>query len=228
MQWFNECIYCNHKLYRLGDGMLKCSHCKKKYSPERINKILTLIDSFCANESALHASKRLHISYVSTHKYYDMFRLCCAKVSEMEYEQKRDGSCEYEEYFYLEKSKKNDINSVFDAHNFLTFDYDNHIYTLEMPSLQKYKRQFSDDSVKRVFDKEFIKFKRNSRIIKVSKQFNKIAEFWNYFESFILSYKGVSTEYFGMYLKEAEFKFNHPLQEQKKLLQKQYFENVNG
>ncbi|WP_345991430.1 transposase [Sulfurimonas sp. HSL-1716] len=219
----NRCIYCDHKLYHLSDGMLKCSLCKRKYSPKRINKILTLIDSFCENENALQTSKRLSLSYVSIHKYYDIFRFYCAHICENEYEHARHKPCEYEEYFYLEQSKRHDRLAIFDAHNFLTFDYENHIYTVVMPTLQKYKQQFINDDLEKVYNSEFARFKRKSRIIKVSKHLNKIVDFWEYFEKFILSYKGISTENFPLYLKEAEFKFNHPLETQKKLLQKQYF-----
>lgn len=225
MRWLNECIYCNHKLYQLGDGMLKCSACKRKYSPKRINKIMTLIDCFCKDTNALQTSKQLKLSYVSIHKYYDIFRLLCARICEMEYELSREKPCEYEEYFYLEQSKRNDRLAVFDAHNFLTFDYENHIYTLVMPTLQRYKQQFIDDNLENVYNSEFNKFKRKSRIIKVSKHLNKIVNFWEYFEKFILNYKGISTENFPLYLKEAEFKFNHTLEAQKMLLQKHYFEN---
>ncbi len=226
MQWLSKCIYCQHKLYQLNDGMVKCSACKRKYSPKRINKILTLIDCFCENENALQTSKRLELSYVSIHEYYDIFRLHCAQICEDEYETRRDISCEYEEYFYLEQSKQNDKSAIFDAHNFLTFDYEDHIYTVVMPTLQRYKQQFIDDNLEEVYNNEFNKFKRLSRIIKVSKRFNNIVNFWEYFEQFILNYKGISAENFPRYLKEAEFKFNHSISVQKALLQKQYFKNL--
>ncbi|MBU0632702.1 transposase [bacterium] len=204
--------------------MLKCSACRRKYSPRRINKVMTLIEYFCKNENALQTSKQLNLSYVSIHRYYDIFRLLCAKISEKEYESTREKPCEYEEYFYLEQSKRNDRSAVFDAHNFLTFDYGSHIYTLVMPTLQMYKQQFIDDNLQEVYNDAFSKFKRKSKIIKISKHLNTIVSFWEYFEKFILNYKGISTENFPLYLKEAEFKFNHPIQIQIKLLQKQYFE----
>jgi transposase len=114
---------------------------------------------------------------------------------------------------------------VFDAHNFLTFDYDGHLYTIVMPTLQKYRQQFIDDNLEDLYASEFSRFKRKSRIINVSKHLNKIVEFWNYFENAILTYKGVSTESFPLYLKELEFKFNYDVQKQTELLEQYYYRN---
>jgi transposase len=223
MQWVSKCFYCNHSLYQLGDGMLKCSHCHKKFSKERVNKIITLICAYIDEESALSLSNRLALSYISVKNYYESFRVLGATISEREYEKIRDKACEYEEYFYLENSKKSKKENVFDAHNFLTFDYNGYIYTLLMPSLHQYKQQFIDDNIENAYINEFTKFKRISRIIKVSKQLNNIVKFWEYFESSILKYKGVKNDSFVYYLKEMEFKYNHTKKESIELLINEYF-----
>jgi len=210
-------------MYRLKDNRLKCSKCNKKISLQKTNKIFTLISSFVENESANAASKRLKLSYSSVWAYYEEFRLLSAKICEEEYERIRDKKCEYEEYFYLEKTKKSKREAIFDAHNFLTFDYNGHIYTLLLPSLKKYKTQMLEDSIEDAYLDEFNKFKRISRIIKVSKHYNTIVEFWNYFENSIVKYKGVESDSFIYFLKEFEFKFNHTKDEAKELLIKEYF-----
>jgi hypothetical protein len=182
-----------------------------------------LIDCYVKNESALSVSKRGKISYSSVQKYYEIFRALSAQICEKEYESIRALHCEYEEYYYLEKSKNIKSEAIFDAHNFLTFDYDNHIYTILMPSLQQYKKQFFEDSVEGSYIDEFKKFKRNSKIIKVDKHLNNIVSFWEYFESNILKYKGVKESSFIYFLKECEFKYNHAENEAIELLIKQYF-----
>jgi transposase-like protein len=48
---------------------------------------------------------------------------------------------------------------------------------------------------------------RQSRIIKIQTKAN-LLKFWEYFESFILKFKGVDEKNFFLYLKEAEFRFN--------------------
>jgi len=223
MKWLQECLYCQHSLYQLGDGMLKCSHCKKKQSPERINKVIMLINCFSSDETALSASKRLGLSYVSVHNYYDNFRRLSALICESQYEAIRHLSCEYEEYFYLEQSKRQKKSAIFDAHNFLSFDYEGHLYNIIMPSLQQYRQQFTEDHLEDVYNSEFMRFKRKSRIIKVSKRYNHIVKFWEYFEASIVRYKGVSNATFAYYLKEIEFKFNHNKVRQQTLLEEAYF-----
>jgi transposase-like protein len=167
----------------------------------------------------------MKISHLSINNYYKSFRLLCAHISEIEYEQKRNNICEYEEYFYLEDAKKLKKEAVFDAYNFLTFDYNNHIYTLLMPSLKKYKSQFIQDNVEDAFVDAFKKFKRDNKIIKLSKRNNNIITFWDYFEEKVRIYKGISAENFIYYLKEFEFKYNHTKTEALELLMQHYFKD---
>jgi len=223
VKWTIECLYCGNTLYRLKDKRLKCSKCHKKISLNKTNKILTLIESYINDESAHAAAKRLHLSYSSVWTYYEEFRYLSAKICEEEYNSKREEKCEYEEYFYLEKTKKSKREAIFDAHNFLTFDYHGHIYTLLLPSLKKYKTQMLQDNIEDAYLDEFNKFKRISRIIKVSKHYNTIVEFWDYFEKSILKYKGIRNDAFIYFLKECEFKFNHTKEEATTLLIEKYF-----
>ncbi len=223
MIWLRKCIYCDFPVYLLGDERLKCSKCYKKVSREKINKVITLMQCYSDDQSALSVSKRLHISYVSVQKYYETFRFLSAKICETEYERLRNIQCEYEEYFYLESSKKLKSEAIFDAHNFLTFDYDNHIYTLLMPSLHRYKAQMIEDKIESFYIDEFKKFKRDSKIIKVSKRHNNIVKFWKYFEKSILKYKGISDDKFAYFLKEFEFKYNHSKDDTITLLIQAYF-----
>ncbi len=181
------------------------------------------MDAFYENESALNLSKRLRLSYASVQRYYEHFRHLCAHICESEYTHVRERNCEYEEYFYLEHSKQRDKQAVFDAQNFLSFDYQGHIYNIVMPSLQKYKPQFVEDNLEDVYDKSFSKFKRKSRIIKLSSHHNKIVRFWEYFETVILHYKGIPKDLFPLYLKEMEFKFNHTKEESLNILESAYF-----
>jgi transposase-like protein len=130
---------------------------------------------------------------------------------------------QYEEYLYIEKSKRRDKTAIFDSHNFLTFSYGERVYTLLMPSLGMFKQQFLEDNLEGVYNKEFSKFMRTSKIIKISEHDNAITRFWHYFEQFITTFKGVSNEHFPYYLKEAEFKFNTPIEGRSKILERLYF-----
>jgi transposase-like protein len=80
-----------------------------------------------------------------------------------------------------------------------------------------------EDNLEGVYNKEFSKFMRTSKIIKISEHDNAITRFWHYFEQFITTFKGVSNEHFPYYLKEAEFKFNTPIEGRSKILERLYF-----
>jgi transposase len=217
------CIYCSSPLYQLGEGNVKCSICKKKYSPTRIGTIRSLIQLFCEDENALTASKSLNLTYATTLKYYQKFRHLSATYCEEHYHLHRTQESQYEEYLYIKKSKRRDKTAIFDSHNFLTFGYGDYVYTLLMPSLRIFKEQFIEDNLEDVYSKQFSKFMRTSKIIKISKHDNAMTRFWHYFEQFITPFKGVSNEHFPYYLKEAEFKFNTPIKERSKILEQLYF-----
>ncbi|UFS62488.1 hypothetical protein LOH54_12695 [Sulfurimonas sp. HSL-3221] len=226
MSTLQHCPYCQGSIYRLGDGRYKCGRCRRKVSPARVAKIRTLIASFSRDENASVSAEALGLSYVSVHRYFGQFRQLCARICEDEYETRRHLSCEYEEYFYLERAKKRRKNAVFDAHNFLTFDYEGHLYTIVMPSLQQFRNQFIEDDLESVYAEEFARFRRQSRLIKISSRHNNIVRFWEYFEENILRYRGVCDESFPLYLKEMEFKFNHPVSERERLLIDYYFKEL--
>lgn len=217
LKFLMKCIYCNHeKLYTLKSGQIKCAKCKKKFSQKKIKSNLEIIECFCENLTANEASKKLAINYVTVKNRYELFRQLIANFLEKEYRDKT--VMEYDEYIYLEKSKKKIKENIFDAQNFLTFHYDNKVYNLLMPNLNKYKNLFLEDEAGEAYFKEFSKFMMYNKISKTQKRENLITKFWLFFEESILKYKGVASENFFYYLKEIEFKFNYEKYEQEKLL----------
>ncbi|MBU1989229.1 transposase [bacterium] len=212
-----RCIYCdNKKLYILKTGQLKCSRCKKKFSPKKILTDSKILHSFCNDLSASQTARDLNIHYISVQKRYEHFRQLIAKYLEDVYRENR--VIEYDEYIYLEKSKKKIKENIFDAHNFLTFHYDDKVYNLLMPNLRMYKNQFMDDRAEEVYFKEFSKFMMLNKISKTQKNENLITKFWLFFEASVVKYKGIKSENFFYYLKEIEFKFNYQREKQIEIL----------
>ena len=149
---------------------------QKKYSPNRIQQIKSLIQLFCKDENALSASKSLNLNYITVSKYYQKFRHLSAQYCEMKYHLLRSSDFQYEEYLYIKKSQRREKTAIFDSHNFLTFQYENSVYTLLMPSLSMFKPQFVEDKLEDVYTKEFSKFMRTSKIIKISEHDNAITK----------------------------------------------------
>jgi transposase-like protein len=114
----------------------------------------------------------------------------------------------YDEYIYIPKTKSNNKSSIFDGFNFLTYNYDNKIYNILLPSLKRYKPKLIEDNMQEVYFKELEKFLLSYHLS--NKGANPlIEEFWQYFEDFILKFNGINSDNFIYYLKEAEFKFNN-------------------
>ncbi len=109
-----KCPYCNSKiLYKLNSGQLKCSTCKRKFSPKRIQRDRGIIALFCQDFTARETAQRLGLNYVTVKKRYEDFRKLIAQYLEDNYIGKE--IVEYDEYIYLEKSKKRVDENIFDA-----------------------------------------------------------------------------------------------------------------
>ncbi|WP_456322937.1 transposase [Hydrogenimonas sp.] len=214
-----KCIYCGGRLYRLSDGIGKCAICRKKQSPARIARQKRLIAAFCHEISAKKASKHTGVTYVTAKKFYDRLRHLLLPYLEECYAKNNDKILEYDEYIYLDHIKRRDKRHIFDAHDFLTFDYGGKVYNILMPSLNRYKKGFLDDGLETLYYDEFSKFLKIHRIAMLRSFDNTIVSFWEYFDHFMKKYKGVRSENFIYYLKEAEFKFNHPISERENILQ---------
>jgi len=211
-----SCPFCGfEKLYILADKKLKCAKCKKKISPSKIERENRIIECFCKNLTPLECSKTANLHYVTVKKRYDEFRKTIAIYMEKEY-QNRESITAYEEYIYLENSKRKDKKYIFDAYNFLTFEFDNKIYNLMMPDLSRYKLAFLKDELESLYYKEFEKFLRTSKVSGSSSA--RIERFWLYFEEFIKKFRGIKRENFFYYLKEAEFRFNFDCEKLKEIL----------
>lgn len=211
------CPFCNyHIIYDLNTGQKKCGNCKKKFSLKKLEILQKTIQIFTKNKTALEASKDLKVNYRTIQKRYETFRSLITRYLEEEY---RGGETkEYNEYFYLAKSKKRTKETIFDNQNFLTFHYEEKIYNLLMPNMSRYKHQLLDDGAQEAYFKEFSKFIMFNKISKIKKRKNLITQFWEFFEENITKYKGVNNDNFVYYLKEIEFKFNYSTKEQQEIL----------
>jgi len=212
-----RCIYCdNKKLYQLKTGQVKCVQCKKKFSIKKINQINSICESFCNNLTINETKQKLNLSYITVSKKYKLIRELISVFLEEQYQNKNVK--QYDEYIYLEKSKKKVKANIFDAQNFLTFNYEDKVYNLLMPNLHRYKDQFLNDGVDTGYFHEFSKFMMFNKIAKIQNKENIIANFWIYFENEIVKYKGINNENFFYYLKEIEFKFNYSKEDTREIL----------
>jgi len=202
-----KCIYCNYPYtYLLADKQRKCGKCKRKFSQKKIARRARLFDLFKKGLHAQETAEQTKMHPVTVQKYFDQFRNEVALESDEAYQFNAHRVTGYDEYLYLPKSldAKKHITKL---QHFLTLSYDDQVYNLMMPSIKRLGLDTNDADEFRLLDK-YLKY---NKISKLSKEQSTIRDFWEFFEDFILKYKGISNERFIFYLKEAEWRFNHKL-----------------
>jgi len=214
----NRCFYCNNRLYQLKNTMVKCSSCAKKYSLLKLQRDFDVLDAFVESITARACAIKLNLSYQVVFNRYEHIRKLLIRHSHDYYEYKRDKFDEFEEYMYICKSKKKDYTNIIKSQNFITFTYEEKVYTFLLPSLKRFQSKVDDEGSVVAYGNEFKKFMLTHRISKLKTIESTITKFLKFFEVFITPYKGVKNEYFLSYLKEAEFKFNYTKKEQKEIL----------
>jgi DNA-directed RNA polymerase subunit RPC12/RpoP/transposase-like protein len=193
-----SCIYCNHYiLYKTKEGYYKCAKCKRKFSPKKIERKAKILKGFLDELTPTQISKKYNISYATVVKEIKKIRETIVKICEEEF-LKKNQIIEFEEYLYIPKTLKNDKNSIYKAQNFLTIDYGGKIYNIMLSNMKIYEN-LEYEEIKSML--------RQSKIIKIQTKAN-LLKFWEYFENFILKFKGINEKNFFYYLKEAEFRFN--------------------
>ncbi len=203
-----KCIYCKHPYtYALADKQEKCGKCKRKFSPRKVNREQILLKLFTDGYHARDASKKTKMHFATVQKYYERFRRNVALYADENYQRNSHRVTGYDEYLYLPKSLKVEEN-INKLQHFLTMSYDGKVYNIMM-SKTKRSLLLTDEEQD---DKLLLKYLTFNKIAKLSKAQSTITQFWDYFETFILQYKGVSDAQFVFYLKEAEWRFNtlHP------------------
>ncbi len=193
-----SCIYCDHYiLYKLKDGYYKCAKCKRKFSPKKIEKKAKILKGFLDFLTPSQTAQKYGFSYATVAKEYKHIRKVMVFLCEKKFLEKNDIK-EYEEYLYIPKSLKKNKNSIYKAQNFLTIDYGGKVYNIMLSNMKNYE-SLDLEEINSMF--------RQSRIIQIETKIT-LLKFWEYFENFILRFKGIKEEHFFYYLKEAEFRFN--------------------
>jgi transposase-like protein len=169
-----------------------------------------IIELFCDDFTAYQTAKTLLLNYQTVKNEYENLRKIIANFLENQFLNKNVQ--EYDEYLYLEKSKNSKLEML-KAKNFLTFHYENSVYNLLMPEMNRYNN---------LEPKELSRFISLNKISKKDKKETIIQNFWEFFESSIVKYRGVKEKNFFYYLKEIEFKFNYKKEQQMQILKMEY------
>jgi len=168
---------------------------------EREKRLHTLfIEGLTAREASFHTG----MHFATVQRYYEAFRNDLALQCDAMYQRNSHKVSDYDEYLYLPKSldPHKDISKI---RHFLTLAYEGKVYNLMMPSVSSLGLDPSNRDEQKLIEK----YLRHHSISKISTERSTIRSFWEYFENFIIKFKGISEERFIFYLKEAEWRFNH-------------------
>jgi transposase len=183
----------------LADDLRKCSQCRRKFSPRKLQRKKELINLFLSADDipmkTLTDNSNININTIM--KHFEIFRKKIALFLDREYEQNIHKIDEYDEHIYCQKNSRSTKNC-----RFISFSFENKIYTLLLQENIEQKNRLEN----------FYK------MIKVKKDSSTITDFWNYFKVFIAKHRGVARENLIYYIKEAEFRYNYSKKEQKEIL----------
>jgi len=230
-----KCIFCGHYgLYRLGDGRIKCRHCRRAYSLQKLRKDLDTLYYFYIEVSAHKAARELGVSYRTVSAKYMEFRRVIADYLDKEFV-KLGGKIELDETYFGGKRKGKRGRGAFNkAIVFGIMERDGKVYTKVVPNV-KAKTLMAEIRGKAakgsVFYtdcfKSYKSLKQYGKHNKINHQYtfgkshnhiNGIEGFWSYAKERFHKYHGINMQNYPLYLKEMEFRFNHRNEDVFKLL----------
>lgn len=220
------CIYCGHKkLYKVSSTQVKCSSCMKKYSIKKLLMEFKIFNLFCEDMSVKECSETLQINYKTVQERYEIIRKLIIHFLENRYYKNNSTFSEYDEYYYLPQIKRGKVKYLFEAIGILGMVYEDKIYTLMLPD-QFSHLEATNNETNIAYLNEYAKYLNRYKIIHYQKFDNLLIKFWVYLEKQTNRFKGINRENFIYYLKELEFKFNYPKEEQKSIVWDLWIKNL--
>ncbi len=214
---FKTCIKCHSSaLYKVSNTQVKCKKCGKKFSLKKLELDYKIIEYFCNDYNANVTSELLHVNYKTVYERYTDLRKLAFEHLEQIYSSNAHKFVEYDEYYYLPKTKRGKVKYLFDSIGILGMVYDNFVYTLILPDQFSHLKENCDINLAHL--KEYSRFLNRYKIVHFQKFDNLLIRFWVFLENFTDKYKGIEKKNFIYYLKECEFRFNYEKQKREEIL----------
>ena len=221
------CIFCDkYGLYKLKNKKVKCKHCKKYYSLNKLKRNMQILYYFYLELSARKTAKELNINYRLIHRKFMQFRKLIAEYCNNQAE-KLNGELELDESYFGGKRKGNRGRGANNkAIVFGILERNGKIYTkiVENVSKETLMREienkihkgsvFYTDGWKSYasleqYGKHNVIRHDKDEFVKEKNHINGIEGFWSFAKERFHKYHGIKKNNYPMYLKEMEFRFNH-------------------
>jgi len=221
-----KCIFCNkYGLYKLADKRVKCKHCKRYYSLNKLKRDLQILYYFYLEISARRAANELNLDYGVIHRKFMYFRKCISNYCNDEAD-KLKGEFELDESYFGGKRKGNRGRG---AKNktivFGILERKGKIYTkiVENVSAETLMNEIKNKTKKgSVFYTDGWKsyasleqygkhniIDHDKELVNNHNHINGIEGFWSFAKERFHKYHGISKTNYPLYIKEMEFRFNH-------------------
>lgn len=221
-----ECPKCGHDhLYKLDDGRYKCSNCKFKYSPRKLNDDLQILHYFSLEIPANKARKDFGCSYDKVRRKYMQYRNEIFLYLQKEFN-KLSGEIECDESYFGGKRKgARGRGAQGKVTVFGMLERNGKIYTTLVDNVSAetlmneiiqhaekgsvfYTDKFRSYKSLKFFGKH-ITVDHGNYFANGKRHINGLEGFWSFAKERFLKYHGVSKRHFLTYLKEMEFRYNY-------------------
>ena len=221
------CIFCDkYGLYKLKNKKVKCKHCKRYYSLNKLKRNMQILYYFYLELSARKTAKELNINYRLIHRNFMQFRKLIAVFCNKE-ANKLNGELEIDESYFGGKRKGNRGRG---ANNktivFGILERNGKIYTkiVENVSKETLMKEIENKTQKgsvfytdgwksyaslEQYGKHNIIRHDKDEFAKEKNHINGIEGFWSFAKERFHKYHGIKKNNYPMYLKEMEFRFNN-------------------
>ena len=220
------CYRCTaHKLYHLCDNRVKCKKCGCKYSLRKLCDDLTALEFFSLEIPANKAAKHLGWNYRKISNRYRQYRENIFEYLLQEY-RKLSGEIECDEsYFGGRRKGIRGRGSLGKVKVFGMLERNGRIYTTIvddvsaetlMREVKTHSRKgsvFYTDKFKSYKSLKFygkhLEVDHDYTFVEGKQHINGLEGFWSFAKERLQKYHGVNQNYFTLYLKEMEFRYNY-------------------
>ena len=221
------CIFCDkYGLYKLKNKKVKCKHCKRYYSLNKLKRDMQILYYFYLELSARKTAKELNINYRLIHRKFMQFRKLIAEYCNNQAE-KLNGKLELDESYFGGKRKGDRGRGANNkAIVFGILERNGEIYTkiVENVSKETLMKEIENKTQKgsvfytdgwksytslEQYGKHNIIRHDKDEFVKEKNHINGIEGFWSFAKERFHKYHGIRKNNYPFYLKEMEFRFNH-------------------
>ncbi len=229
------CPHCNYsgKKWRLADGSYRCSRCRKDFRTHsgvfRSSRVHLprLVEFFCLGVPAYRLRFRVPLDLTTIERAYHEFRSLIYEAALEELEQAYwDGDIECDEALFGGRAhgkrgwgaaNKVCVFGIYKRNGkVLTFPVANRQHATILPLIEAHTAigslYYTDDYHAYASLNErggHIVVEKEKGIPKGRDHVNGIEGYWSYAKHWLYPYRGVPRQHFHLYLKEAEWRFNH-------------------